>query len=148
MSITVAGILSLVPLFLGVSGVQKIKIREAAASEALKAAQLIKNEIRYKRAPFYSLCEALEKCGFKYITAQKGFPELSALADKETARVFGELAAAIGTSDAAAQLEMCEECCERLSECEKAMRENSAEQIKVCRAMCVFLSLCIFIVAV
>lgn len=143
-----AVILALIFLAVGAVKAAEVKKREEAILEALKAAQLIKNEIRYKRAPFWSICETVEKSGFKYITAQDGKIAIDCVAGGEASGIFSELFDSVGISDFSSQLELCEECCERLAAIYSSVHGETPGKIKVYAALGVFAALSVFIIAV
>ncbi len=148
MNIALSVILALAFIAVGTFKAAEAKKCEAATLEALKAAQLIKNEIRYKRAPFWSICETVEKSGFKYIKAKDGGACLDMAAGDETVSAFSELFNGVGTSDFSSQLELCEECCGRLSEIYASVHRETPGRVKVCAALGVFAALSVIIVAV
>ena len=104
--------------------------------------RLVKNEIRFKNAPYSVLAETVKNENFKYISFDGEKFNLDSHAEKELKDAFYGFISKIGTTDVCGQLEMCEEYSERLLKIRDSACEKSGSKIKVCGALSALISLC------
>ena len=126
----------------GFAKIFAIRINSAAAEEALMFSRLVKNERRFKNAPYSVLAETVKNENFKYISFDGEKFNLDSHAEKELKDAFYGFISKIGTTDVCGQLEMCEEYSERLLKIRDSACEKSGSKIKVCGALSALISLC------
>lgn len=126
----------------GTAKIFSIRINAAASQEALMLSRLVKNEIRFKNAPYSVLVQTVKNENYKYIGFDGEKFVLDSRAGKELKNVFSGFISKIGTTDVCGQLEMCEEYSERLLKIRDGAYAESGPKIKVCGALSALFSLC------
>lgn len=117
----------------------------SALDDAVRFTELIKSELRFRRADFDSIYNYGKKQCYGGIVFENGGIKLSEHVEKKYAEDFKSFIDRIGTTDEFGQIALCDEYSERFSSALKERKREEKSKIQVNTALSVLCALCILI---